>query len=140
MTPEDVREAQHDIAEVLVAYATGIDRRDWQRFRSCFTADVIADYGDVGSWQGVDAITDFMTQVHAGMGHTLHRLSNIAIEVADDGATAFARSYVDNENLVPDGATGIHTTGFYDDELVKTVAGWKISQRRFTLVRSTRIN
>ena len=31
---------------MLVRYATGIDRRDWVLFRSCFTDDCEADYGD----------------------------------------------------------------------------------------------
>ncbi len=40
------REVRQDIAEVLVRYATGIDRRDWALLRSCFTDDCEADYGD----------------------------------------------------------------------------------------------
>ncbi len=43
-----------DIADVLVRYATGIDRRDWTLFRSCFTDDCVADYGDIGVWHGAD--------------------------------------------------------------------------------------
>ena len=49
-----------DVAEVLVRYATGIDRRDWTLFRSCFTADCDIDYGDIGVWHGADAITAYM--------------------------------------------------------------------------------
>jgi SnoaL-like domain len=52
----DVR-ARLDIADVLVRYASGIDRRDWALFRSCFTDDCMADYGDIGVWHGADEIT-----------------------------------------------------------------------------------
>ena len=74
-------------------YATGIDRRDWAAFRSCFTDDVVAEYDGVGTWTGSGAITEFMVTSHESMGHTMHRLSNLAIEV--DGDTATAQCYVD---------------------------------------------
>jgi 3-phenylpropionate/cinnamic acid dioxygenase small subunit len=128
----DERVARQDIADVLVRYATGIDRRDWPQFRTCFTDNCHADYGDVGVWDGVDAITQFMIDTHAGMGHTLHRITNVAVEV--DGDEATARSYVDALLLV-DGQTAINAAGFYDDELVRTTEGWRIARRRFTTVR-----
>jgi 3-phenylpropionate/cinnamic acid dioxygenase small subunit len=127
------REAKQDIAEVLVRYSTGIDCRDWDAFRSCFTADCHADYGtNIGIWDSADAITEFMIESHAEMGHTMHRLSNIAISV--DGDRATARTYVDALLMTGDGVSGLNPTGFYDDELVRTDDGWRIAQRRFTMV------
>ena len=73
----DDRAAKQDIAEVLVRYATSIDRRDWTSFRTCFTDRCDVEYEGAGSWHDVEAITEFMTAVHAGMGHTLHRVSNL---------------------------------------------------------------
>ena len=129
--------AKQDIAEVLVRYATGIDRRDWDLFRSCFTADCLAEYGDIGTWESADAITDFMVTAHAGMGHTMHRISNIAIDVDQATATrAVARSYVDGILMAPDGQTGFNPIGFYDDQLVRTDDGWRIAHRTFTMVIS----
>jgi 3-phenylpropionate/cinnamic acid dioxygenase small subunit len=134
VSPADERAAKQDIAEVLVRYATGIDRRDWTLFRTCFTDDLHADYGDSGggTFDGADAITDFMTSSHADMGHTMHKLSNLAITV--DGDTAAARTYVDAVLMAPDGRTGLNPIGFYDDELVRTDHGWRIAHRRFTMV------
>jgi hypothetical protein len=43
------REDQRDIADVVLRYATGIDRRDWPLFRTVFTDDCELDYGKVGS-------------------------------------------------------------------------------------------
>lgn len=136
MTRDDrVRVAEHDITQVLVRYATGIDRRDWELFRTCFTPDCRAEYQDVGNWDGADAITEFMTVTHADVGHTLHRLSNIAISVQDDEATA--RTYVDAVLMAQDGASGVNALGFYDDRLVRTPDGWRISHRTFTPVHFT---
>ncbi|OMB97522.1 polyketide cyclase [Mycobacterium sp. NS-7484] len=122
-----------DIVDVLVRYATGIDRRDWPLFRTVFTEDCVLDYGEIGSWSGVDAVTEFMEQTHAMAGHTLHRMSNHAITV--DGDTAAARTYVDALILAQDNNSGVNAVGFYDDELVRTENGWRIARRRFTSVR-----
>ena len=124
--------ARQDVAEVLVRYATGIDRRDWTLFRSCFTADCDIDYGDIGVWHGADAITAYMDQTHAACGHTLHRITNEAIHPDGDGVAA--RSYVDAIIMDAENQSGIRAVGFYDDELVATADGWKIARRRFTMV------
>lgn len=126
-------EDRADIIDVLVRYATGIDRRDWPLFRTAFTADCVLDYGEIGKWNGVDAVTEFMDQVHAMAGHTMHRLSNHAITV--DGDTATARTYVDSLIMAQDNSSGVSGIGFYDDDLVRTPGGWQIARRRFTAVR-----
>lgn len=122
-----------EIIDVLVRYATGIDRRDWPLFRTVFTDDCVLDYGEIGSWTGADAVTEFMDQTHAQAGHTLHRLSNHAITV--DGDTATARTYVDALILAQDNNSGVNAVGFYDDEFVRTPKGWRLARRLFTPVR-----
>lgn len=124
---------RQDISDLLVRYATGIDRRDWRLFRTVFTDDCELDYGEIGAWSGADAVTDFMTRAHAMAGHTLHRLSNHAITVHGD--TAAARTYVDALIMTGDNQAGVNGIGFYDDELVRTADGWRIARRRFTAVR-----
>jgi 3-phenylpropionate/cinnamic acid dioxygenase small subunit len=120
------------VADVLVRYATGIDRRDWALFRTCFTEDCEADYGAIGAWHGVDAITDWMERTHQPCGHTLHRITNTAMVPDGDGISA--RSYVDAIVMAADNQRGTRAAGYYDDELVSTDDGWKIARRQFTLV------
>jgi 3-phenylpropionate/cinnamic acid dioxygenase small subunit len=127
------REDRQDIADVLLRYATGIDRRDWPLFRTVFTDDCELDYGEVGSWKGVDAVTEFMQQAHAMAGHTMHRLTNQVITV--DGDAAQARTYVDALIMLGDNTSGVNAAGFYDDDMVRTERGWQIVRRRFTQVR-----
>ena len=128
----DVRADQHDIAEVLVRYATGIDRRDWELFRTCWADPVELDYTGIARWESGEAITEFMATSHADMGHTMHRLSNLAIDV--DGDTATARSYVDAVLMAGDGQSGLNAIGFYDDRLARTADGWRITHRTYTPV------
>ncbi|HWS93921.1 MAG TPA: nuclear transport factor 2 family protein [Mycobacterium sp.] len=127
------RDDRQDISDLLVRYATGIDRRDWPLFRTVFTDDCELDYGEIGEWKGVDAATEFMQAAHALAGHTLHRLSNLAITV--DGDKATARTYIDGLIMVGDNQSGVNAIGFYDDEIVRTSDGWRIARRRFTPVR-----
>jgi 3-phenylpropionate/cinnamic acid dioxygenase small subunit len=133
MTEREDRQDREDIADVLLRYATGIDRRDWQLFRTVFTDDCVLDYGEIGSWQGVDAVTAFMQQAHAMAGHTMHRLTNQVITV--DGDEAQARTYVDALIMLNDSTSGVNAAGFYDDDIVRTGEGWRIARRRFIQVR-----
>ena len=121
-----------DIGDVLVRYATGIDRRNWPLFRSVFTDDCEIDYGEIGSWTGVDAVTAFMVAAHEMAGHTMHRITNQMVAV--DGDSATARAYVDALIMAQDNNSGVNAAGFYDDEFVRTDDGWRLARRRFTTV------
>jgi 3-phenylpropionate/cinnamic acid dioxygenase small subunit len=127
------REDRQDISDLLVRYATGIDRRDWPLFRTVFTDDCELDYGEIGSWKGVDAVTEFMQQAHAMAGYTMHRLTNQAITI--DGDKAAARTYIDAVIMAGDNQAGVNAWGFYEDEIIRAGDGWRIARRRFTQVR-----
>lgn len=138
MTTQEIdREVRQDVADVLVRYASGIDRRDWDRFRTCFTDDCAADYGAIGAWSGADAITDWMQQVHDQCGHTMHRITNQDVRPTGDGVSA--RSYVEAIVMGADNQAGVRVDGYYDDELVRTDDGWKIARRTFTTVLQSTI-
>ena len=137
MSSNDDRDVRQDVAEVLVRYATGIDRKDWLLFRTCFTQDCHADYGDIGVWEGVDAITDFMTRMHPANVRSLHRITNTA--VAGEDASITARSYVDVIFVEAKTGAGMNTAGIYDDKLVRTDDGWKIARRRYMMVHMSPI-
>jgi 3-phenylpropionate/cinnamic acid dioxygenase small subunit len=120
------------ISDVLLRYATAIDTRDWSLFESCFTDDCRADYGEVGSWRGRDEFTEFMRQVHDMCGHSLHRITNCVVSGTDERVKA--RSCVDAIVLFPDNENGTRAAGFYDDEVVHTGHGWRIAQRKYTMI------
>lgn len=124
---------ERSINAILIAYGTGIDKRDWRLFHSLFTADCDADYGSFGKWRGATAITDYMKQSHADLGATLHRISNVDIRMED--GSVHARSYVD-ALLKPMNEGGpLHRgVGYYDYEFTRTGTGWQIARRRFHAV------
>ncbi|MEO3760287.1 nuclear transport factor 2 family protein [Mycobacterium sp. B14F4] len=123
------------ITDVLIRYATGIDFKDWALFRTCWADEVDIDYGDLGRHSDADQFTALMEQIHGGMGQTYHRISNPAIEV--DGDRATARSYVHAVlQAVPgDSNSWIDALGHYDDELARTADGWRIVKRTTHIAR-----
>ncbi len=129
------RDDRDEIADVVLRYASGIDRRDWAAFRSCFTDDAVGDYASNIRPVGGDAITAFIKGLHDDVGPMLHRVSNIDIREVARGAEV--RSYVDGLLMWPDGRFKYQTEGYYDDLMVRTSQGWKIAHRSFVPVRFT---
>lgn len=121
-----------EIRDVLIRYASGIDRKDWPLFRSCWTDEIRADYGGIGAWSTADEITDWMDQAHRKYRATLHRITNIAIELQADTATA--RNYVDVVLYLDAEPKMLTGKGYYDDRLVRTESGWRIAERDYTMV------
>lgn len=126
------------VSELLVRYATSIDTRDWQLFRSCFTEDCNADYGELPDghhyrWDNVEEMANWMEAAHRDMGHTLHRITNQRVE--GEGTSVTARCYVAVILTAPGGELIVDGAGFYDDAVLQTTEGWKIAKRRFTSVR-----
>jgi 3-phenylpropionate/cinnamic acid dioxygenase small subunit len=126
---------KEQIAEVLIRYATGIDSKDWALLRTCWTDDVDVDYGEVGHYSGVEAITDLMAQLHSGMGPTYHRLSNLVVTVDGDDATARSYVFAHLQAVPDDPASWVEALGHYDDELVRTPEGWRIAKRTTHIAR-----
>jgi 3-phenylpropionate/cinnamic acid dioxygenase small subunit len=122
-----VRQQLHD---VVVRYATGIDFRDWDLFRTCFTDDCTSSYEGIGEWGSGDEITEFMERVHADCGHTMHWIGNHTVRAEGDGYVT--RSYVAAVVMRGDDKKGIEHFGYYDDTFVATDDGWKIARRTFT--------
>ena len=124
------------IGDVLIRYATAIDTRDWVLFRTCFSEAVDADYGDIGHFDGLDALTGFMDTAHVGFRSTNHMMSNFVIDI--DGDRATARSYVHVVLVFADDPDRwVESVGGYDDVLARTDDGWRITARTFhhTLTR-----
>lgn len=128
-------DAKAGISEVLLRYATAIDTKDWALFRTCFTDDVVADYGEIGQWSDAASITEFMATVHEAMSDTKHMLHNMVIDVANAGR-ATAVTYVHTvQALAADPQQWVDAVGQYRDELVLSPQGWRIARRIFTQTR-----
>jgi len=129
---EDTKE----ITDVLIAYGTALDSRDFTAYSSLFAKD--------GSWSGgmgsvsggPKAIYDFMTSRIGGGGRgrqgggrpatTYHIMSNFKIDVNGDMATASSRWTFVSAARGP----GIQIAGRYEDTLVREDGHWKLKARQ----------
>lgn len=120
------------VFDVVLDYATGIDRRDWPLYRSIFADEVEFDFS---TWRGVKtrmSADDWVAQVKdtlAGFDATQHNMTNPVVTLNGDEATivvyVVARHYFGGEMQT--------LAGFYTDRLVRTGAGWKIAACRLVI-------
>jgi len=128
----DVRDAldRAAIREVQTRYAAGLDRRDWDMVRACFTADARASYNGVAPAPGVEAIVEYVRTLEA-LRSSMHAVSNVVADV--DGDTARCET-VTVAYLVRDGGDGgepvIIIRGLrYHDHMVRRDGRWLIAER-----------
>ena len=114
--------------DLLTRYATAVDRRDWEQYRSIFTADAEIDYTSAGGIAGtVDEIVEFLSTSLEMFEMTQHLVSNIDLEVNGDSATVTA--LFNNPMRLPGGDTWF-TGGWYHHDLVRTPDGWRSRRLR----------
>ena len=133
------------IIDVLSAYATGLDARDWVLWRSVFVDEVLFD---LSSWTGqparllnADRVVAAQAREFAELSVTQHFMTNHRVTVAGDNARLLA--HMRAEHWIPlDAASGNRTTerytmfGYYDDRLVRTAGGWKIAHMQLNVTHT----
>lgn len=125
------------ISDVVHAYATGLDRRDWKLFRSIFIDVIEMDFRSVGLRAArVDAdewVRD-AKRLFAGFEATQHTSTNHVHEVNGDQAICTsnmqATHFVANEpnDNLENGANCWTIGGYYINELVRRADGWKLAK------------
>ena len=131
--------AREEIRDILHRYCKGIDRRDWPLVRSCFADDHVHKHGD---YEGPpDEFIGFASQTLGIIPGTHHSISNVHIELSDDGNSAtteanfVAYHYIEAGN--PDfhachgssKATDWTVAGRYCDTLERRDGAWIIVRR-----------
>ncbi len=114
--------------DLLTRYATAVDRRDWEQYRSIFTTDAEIDYTSAGGIAGtVDEIVEFLSTSLEMFEMTQHLVSNIDLKVSGDSATVTAM--FNNPMRLAGGDTWF-TGGWYHHDLVRTPDGWRSRRLR----------
>jgi hypothetical protein len=124
------------ISDVVIAYATAVDQRDWVVFRSLFTDRVLVDmrsfdptlHREIGADELVALarrLSAFDATQHISANH-VHRI---------DGDRATCVSYMQASHFLkrPDRDFHCILYGYYTNSLVRTDTGWKICEYALTV-------
>jgi hypothetical protein len=115
------------ISDILNRYCIGLDLMALDDVAGLFTDDCFVSYGPEERLTSIGR-----TRLRQDLERlwrwrrTSHHLSNIIVSVERDTATA--QSYVIAWHELADGSSAT-IYGRYDDELVRTPAGWRIARR-----------
>ena len=118
------------ITDVLYQYATGLDQRDWDALRECFTEDGIADFLEFGGVnEGQEAIVELCSGVLSGLDSSQHLIGNPRVTLEGDRARAVCYFQAQHFLASPGGGNTYLVGGHYEDRLRRTSYGWRIEHR-----------
>jgi hypothetical protein len=131
VTPSELAD-RAEIHDVIVRYGWAIDTKDWALLDTCFTGDAYVDYSsNPGGVQGpYREVRGWLEKMMSAFPVTQHLMANILITLAGDRATC--QTMVTNPQGAATREGPLHfffVGGRYDDELVRTAAGWRIARR-----------
>jgi 3-phenylpropionate/cinnamic acid dioxygenase small subunit len=129
----EIAQNRQEIKEVLYRYSLMVDRRRWEMIDQVFSADATIDYTSVGSG-GKKAphreMLEWLNESLAPWPMNLHFISNEIIEITDRTATSTCAFNAPMGRKKKDGSSVFLTNaGYYEDKLVYTDKGWRISER-----------
>ena len=107
-------------------YCWALDTGDWEALRDVFTPDAVGQLGK-GGQNGVDEIIERVSTALSVYETTQHLVGSH--QVALDGDTATCRCYLQAQHVRPTGDK-LMIGARYEDENVRTDAGWRIAKRR----------
>jgi hypothetical protein len=129
------------LIELLALYASIPDTNGWDELPPrVFTDSVVWDLESVNGIPPAEVsrsvLIDLLRPAFAKFEATHHAITNHRVRV--DGDRALLRAHIRAEHwisreLVPDGPNCWLIVGFYDDEAVRTVDGWRLRSVRLTV-------
>ena len=120
-----------EIQDLLVAYCSAIDSRNWDALDAVFTPDAFIDYTAVGGAKGnLEQTKAYLETALGKFSGMQHMLGLPQITLTQDTATA--RTICFNPMAVDkDGAPHVFFVGiWYNDTLIRMPGGWRIKTRR----------
>lgn len=86
----DLLTSKEEIRDVIYQWSRGVERKDWELVRSCYTEDATDNHGSVNG--GVGGFIEWMESYHSTIEQVIFYSTNILIEFVD-ADTAFVESH-----------------------------------------------
>jgi hypothetical protein len=124
-------EDRQAIIDLTAAYCWALDTRSWDDLDHVFTPSATADLG--GTYTGIEAIKARVSSVLTPLDASQHTVSTHQVDI--DGERATCRCYLQAQHVDRDaeGGSTLMVGGHYRDTLVRTSAGWRITDRVLTV-------
>jgi hypothetical protein len=124
-------EAESGIRKLKARYLNACDAKDIEVIRACFHPEVALDYGPMGKF-GLDQLIAVFTRIAVETPIVdSHQIHNGEIEILDTDR-ASGRWSLAFTTYDPRAGSFRLMAGIYDDEYIRTSAGWRIKSSRHT--------
>jgi hypothetical protein len=129
-----------ELCDIRYQYADAVDRMDWAQYRSIYTDELmVAATSSLKSpsvaYESMTADTwvERVSTMIPGLAATQHSMFNPRAQI--DGQRAILTTYMRADHFLnfEDSDAWYAIGGFYRDDLVRTVGGWKIERLRLDL-------
>ena len=124
------------IRELQIHYSYAIDSGAYDELDNVFTRDAVADYGPAGLVEGVAGIKETCRHALEPLTAAQHLNTNHQAQINGDTATATCYLHVHQHLDNTPGGDHLEMGGRYDDQLVRTDRGWRITRRTLTILWS----
>lgn len=131
--PTRIEEDRWQIQQLLCRYCETVDRHEWKTIDQVFTRDT------VGLYNGMEVIgvETLIANANANMtrktvAKTQHNVSNFRIQVDGDEAKCITNYYAVHLGAGQFEGKIYSMWGEYNDHLLRTDKGWRISRRDYT--------
>ncbi|MDR3662709.1 MAG: nuclear transport factor 2 family protein [Mycobacterium sp.] len=125
-----------EIQQLLVAYSTAIDTRQFDDLARVFTPDAYIDYRAMGGIDGhFPEVKAWLAQVLPNFPAYSHMLGNFDVTITGDTATS--RTLCFNPMVLPTAPDAAADTQsqvlfcglWYEDKFIRTPDGWRMTRR-----------
>jgi hypothetical protein len=129
------------VSETVYRYATAVDRRDWELYRSLFADTVSVDFSSFDPRLAprrmrADDWVDGIVPLFTGLAATQHTMTNPLAVVDGDAATITMDVRAQHVHDPEDPASWYTVSGYYDDALVRVDDRWLLTGVRLTVTWS----
>ncbi len=112
-------------------YGFAVDSLRWDLFdRKFYAEDLYVRHGDRDPWTNIDEFKSDFDIYHKVFTSTQHSMTNMICEINGDTANAITYGAWRLVRLGAEGGDSWMGQGWYEDELVRTAAGWRIKRRQ----------
>ncbi|GAA1948142.1 nuclear transport factor 2 family protein [Nocardioides panacihumi] len=121
-----------DIEKAMRHYAVGLDERRWEEWDLAFTVEGVIDFTPMGGKRETrDQMRERLSKPDPAWLFAQHPLYNTVVSLAGDTATAFSHFQMETgrRGAVDGEVVRVSGGGSYDDTLVRTPDGWRITER-----------